>query len=102
MWGSAIKGLAVEEASGCAEAQAVEDGRPRVGLTIALAFVLVAVAGLALLPVLVGIGILMGRTVTLGLAIGFGVTVLAGLKFLAFGFGLSGAVLSRRVDTSAE
>ena len=102
MWGSDIQGLAVEEVGGGAEAPAEDDGRPRVGPAIAFLFVLVAVAGLALLPVLMGIGILMGRTVTLGLAIGFGVTVLAGIKFPTFGFGLSGAVLSRRVDTSRE
>lgn len=102
MWGSDIQGLAVEEAGGGAQATAEDDGRPRVGPAIALVFVLVAVTGLALLPVLMGMGILMGRTVTLGLAIGFGVTVLAGLKFVAIGFGLSGAVLSRRVDTSTE
>ena len=102
MWGSTIEGLAERGASGCVEAQAEDEGRPRIGLTIACLLVLAVVAALALLPVLVGIGILMGRTVTLGLAFGFGVTVLAGFKFLALGFGLSGAVLGRRVDTSAE
>jgi hypothetical protein len=102
MWGSDIRGLAVEGPRGCAEATAEDDGRPGVGPAITLLLMLAAVAGLALLPVLVGIGILMGRTVTPGLAIGFGVSVLAGIKFLAFGFGLSGAVLSRRVDTSTE
>ena len=102
MWGSAIEGLVSEGAFGGALAPAEDESRPGVGRLVVVLLVLAVVVGLALLPVLVGIGILMGRTVTLGLAFGFGVTVLAGFKLLALGFGVAGGVLSRPIGTSAE
>ncbi len=98
MWGSAIKELGTGAVGGV-ETPAEDESRPRIGLAILSLLVPAAALGLVLLPVVVGIGVLMGRTVTLGLGIGFGVAILAGFKFVAIGFGLVGGVLSRPVDT---
>ena len=101
MWGSAIQG-ARERAGAGAEAPDVDDARPRVGRSIVILLLLAASVAFLVLPAAVGLGVLMGRTVALGLAFSLVLTALVGFKFLAFGFGLVGGVLSRPVDTPSE
>ena len=91
MWRSAIDQVVSTDKLLGRDDEAVRAEAPGLGVLAAVALVALL---LAVVPAVVGVAILMGRTVALGIAFGFAASALVGFKALAMGWGFA-AVLDR-------
>lgn len=101
MWRTAIDRVIGDEGRLGFDLDETADEPRGLGTLVAAFGIASAAVVLALLPAVVGMGVLMGRTLALGIAVGVGVSALVGLKALAMGWGILGLISNRSVAAAA-